>query len=189
VPDEHSKKFFPKTFFPDNKLPPPVNFSKFFLQLLLFNKLCKMFCSITYFWPDKRVVEIVKLARRNCNIIMLVRGCLTPQNHPLPPPTSFGPETNTCYVPQSIKWSSVSQNFWNFVSYLFFLIVGGLTFVPFSLSVSSSSKSSSELLWHYSKSFRLVLNLHFRFRFYSNIFNDKTSASTLCNTAETNEEN
>jgi hypothetical protein len=83
VPDEHSKNFFPKTFFPDNKLPPPVNFSKFFLQLLLFNKLCKIFCSITYFWPDKRVVEIVKLARRNYNSTILVRGCLTPN----PPPT------------------------------------------------------------------------------------------------------
>ena len=30
-----------------------VNLSKFFIQLLLFKKLCKMFCWITYFLPDE----------------------------------------------------------------------------------------------------------------------------------------
>ena len=72
--------FFPKHFFRTISSP-PVNFSKFFLQLLLFNELCKIVCSITYFWPDKRVVEIVvELARQNYNITILVRRV----SHPHP---------------------------------------------------------------------------------------------------------
>jgi hypothetical protein len=59
---------------------------KFSLQLLFFNKLCKIVCLITYFLPDERVVKIVQLARQNCNITILGVSN-TPK-----PPCSYGPE-------------------------------------------------------------------------------------------------
>ena len=40
-------------------------------------------CSITYFWPDEQVVEIVKHARRNYNVTVLGVGVVPSPTFPV----------------------------------------------------------------------------------------------------------
>jgi hypothetical protein len=61
-----------------------------------------MFCSITYFFPEERIVKIVKTVRQNCNITTLG---VSP-----PPPPPVVTALGMCLTGVGKRRKSVSSN-------------------------------------------------------------------------------